>query len=333
MIPDEFSFDAFETALMGSLKYQLLLEDILKTSNEDKKGKKRDWRYQWVSHYNNLLKSSEGHSSYTVKTTFQELRADLDKFRENQLFFTKSRIMILELISFIPYTPFPDSTQAQKDRWKGLKVNKSDWESELCDIGTMLGLGAEKTLHYKKCLKSAFENIYNASGNKQKSLMLALGGAAAIAVTGGFAATAIAPIFAAAGLSGAAAVSSGLAALGGGALAAGGFGMAGGFTVIVGGGAILGGASGLGIASLIQNPEVVLYECAKIQVISINIFIKEQAKINQAKEIVNSLKQSIREFEDQADTEVSKEKVKNLQKLIKYYQKTKDNILQHIKSN
>lgn len=332
MIPNEFAFDSFEIALMGSLKYKLLLKDILKTSNEYKRSKKRDWRYEWVNKYNSFLKSSEGHPSYTVKTTFQELKADLERFRENKLFFTKSRIMILELISFIPYTSFPDSTQAQKDRWKGLKINQSNWESEICDLGTRLGLGAEKTLHYKKCLKSAFDNIYSASGNKQKSLMLALGGAVAIAVTGGFAATAIAPIFAASGLSGAAAVSSGLATLGFGSLATGGLGMAGGFSFIVGGGAALGGLSGLGLASLIQNPDLVISECAKIQVISINIFIKEQGRIDKAKEIVNSLKQRIREFEDQADTEVSQEKVKNLQKLIKYYQKTKDNILQYIKS-
>ena len=68
--------------------------------------------------------------------------------------------------------------------------------------------------------------------------------------------------------------------LGGGALAAGGAGMAGGTAVIVGGGALLGFATG-GTASvagitLLSSPEYAVSECAKIEVVILEILNKVQ---------------------------------------------------------
>jgi len=296
---DELLFGSFEMVLIASFEYTLIENDIQNTQYTLKKRFKKNWRDQWLDQYNKYLKENSENDVYDeVITTSQELDCAIEEFKQDQFFARKARLMILELVSFTPYYPLPESTREEQEKWKNLKINRDSWKTKLNNIATKLGLDKDLPRYYSECLKSAFNNI---SGKKQKMVAGVLGGGLVAAVTGGLAATAIAPIFAASGLSGAAAISSGLATLGGGAIAAGGFGMAGGFAVIVGGGAILGSAGGLGIASLIKNPNFVLYESAKIEVFAKEIAIREQRDFGKAQDIIDSLRERIQELEEELD--------------------------------
>lgn len=337
---DELLFGSFEMVLIGSFEYALIDNDIQNTQHSVKKESKKNWRDKWLEQYNKYIKEISEHNVYNeVITNSQELNRTVEYFQKDQFFDRKARLIILELVGFTPYYPLSESEQK---KWKNLKINSDAWKTKLNNIATKLRLNRDLPRYYSECFKSALNNISGKKqSQKQKIAVGALAGGLATAVTGGLAATAIAPFFAASGLSGAAAISSGLATLGGGAIATGGFGMAGGFAVIVGGGAILGsaggGLGGLGIDSLIKNPNLVLYECAKIEVYAKEILIRELKEFDQAEEVIESLKTKIRELEDKLDNMRRKSTYKNnnseepfsegeVKKVITYLSRVKERI-------
>lgn len=309
---DDLLFNSFETVLIASFQYALVDNDIQNTQDSSKKQYKRTWRDKWLEQYNKSLKENSDNDAYNeVITISQELDRSIEEFKQDYvdaIYARKARLIILELISFTPYYQLSESKQEEQNKWKDLKINTDPWNTKLKNIATKLGLDSDLPRYYSECFKAALNNI---SGNKQKMIAGVLGGGLAVAVTGGLAATAIAPIFAASGLSGAAAISSGLATLGGGAIAAGGFGMAGGFAVIVGGGALIGGAGGLGIASLIKNPNFVLYESAKMEVFAKEIAIREQKDFGKVQDIIKSLNKRIEELQEELDDLKSNSNYKN----------------------
>lgn len=141
------------------------------------------------------------------------------------------------------------------------------------------------------------------------------------------------------GLSGAALTSASLAMLGGGALAAGGAGMAGGTAVIVGGGALLGFATG-GTASvagitLLLSPEYAVSECAKIEVVILEILNKVQNDKDAAFLVLKRFEDSIgalSEYMNDLNPKIKKEKteIQKLKKSILYMKNTVEYIRKNI---
>ena len=319
----EFFFGPKEMALLGGLRYELLQKDINATKNGDKKNRKRQWGNIWKRNSEEALKTLSEGSVTSVPTDYSLTRA-IQEFKVSDLFFTQSRLMLLELIIFVPYLPWSDS---EKKKWKGLKFDSSIWKKGLSDAAQKLGLSSGLPTTYQDTLKSAVNGITN---KWTKLALYSLGGGLAIAVTGGLAATAIAPFFAAAGLSGAAAISSGLAALGGGAIAAGGLGMAGGFTVIVGGGAILGSAVGASSYAIFSDsPETALYESAKMEVFVREVILQGQSDVAKAQQIITQQRDMANGLKKECDQllinqKENKKKIKNLQLAIKYIERAVD---------
>lgn len=329
----EFFFGLEEMSLLAGLKYNLIYQDILVTEKKEKRSSKEQWLVSWLLHANKGLQSIAGNSSFTtVEDTVENINSALQLFVSNELVFSQSRMMLLELVLFEPYGPLEEG-EAEEKKWKHIKKEKDEWEQLLGIQATRLNLPEELPEKYRKVLKSAMNGLTN----KWKKMGLwSLGGAAAIAITGGFAATAIAPMFAAAGLGGAAAVSSGLAALGGGAIAAGGLGMAGGVAVLVGGGAILGGAVGAsGYTMFASSPKAALYESAKMEVVVREIVLQDQQDVGKALELIKAQRETIRSLEDHKDElkmnkDENKKQIKNLEKSIYYLKKAVDRSMNYL---
>ena len=144
----------------------------------------------------------------------------------------------------------------------------------------------------------------------------------------------LAPLVAS-GLYGAAAVNAALAMLGGGAIAAGGFGIIGGQLVVIGGGVLLGTGLSSSLITLFESsPDFTLSQLARLEVVLKEIILGmqhdvvtlQQILLNQQEKINALKKETIRL---KADAESNKERIKNLEKSIKYmerFMKTNSNI-------
>ena len=133
--------------------------------------------------------------------------------------------------------------------------------------------------------------------------LIAAGGIALGAITGGLGAVAVGTaIGGAMGLSGAAAANAGLALLGGGSLAAGGMGVAGGTLVVTGVASVgVGAAAGGGTAVHAMSAAEVLADMVKVAVVTKYVMLREQSEPDKARTVVGLTEQALREADAEAE--------------------------------
>lgn len=229
---------------------------------------------------------------------------------------------------------------------KNIKEYKSlKYKDQIDDIKEMVIAEGLIDVSFIDDIKDAYDKaVKSISGNNKKAFAIVPAIAMTVAVAalcsafaGPIAVMLVGSNFA--GLSGAALTSASLAMLGGGALAAGGAGMAGGTTVIVGGGALLGFATG-GTASvagitLLSSPEYAVSECAKIEVVILEILNKVQNDKDAAFLALKRFEDSIvalSEYMNDLNPKIKKEKteIQKLKKSILYMKNTVEYIRKNI---
>ena len=231
-------------------------------------------------------------------------------------------LIVLEAILFEPYYAI-----FENDNHKKLKKLKNKSKYLLENYTQIQDLINTKEIEkIKKVYKKSFSKIAGADKGKIVGAI----GTAVVMIASSALAFAFAPVIAvalvgngAAGLSGAALISHCLAVLGGGSLAAGGFGMAGGTAVITGGGALLGMVSGTGMSAattvyVLSKEGYVLNECSRLLTYC-KVVLKE--RLHDEKSIIdiytklesqiNTIKNSITEFESNLQSEDKKEQKSN----------------------
>ena len=239
-------------------------------------------------------------------------------------------MILLECCLFTPYYPL-GTEKADKQLIKGLKPIKKELrisQEQICIL-----------LNIEKKYIDTFKNGYNSAVKKLTNYGLRIffysiaTAFAIIAIVVSFQYQ-LAPLVAS-GLYGAAAVNAALAMLGGGAIAAGGFGIIGGQLVVIGGGVLLGTGLSSSLITLFESsPDFTLSQLARLEVVLKEIILGmqhdvvtlQQILLNQQEKINALKKETIRL---KADAESNKERIKNLEKSIKYmerFMKTNSNI-------
>jgi hypothetical protein len=327
-ILSRFGLTYEQTRLMFSIQLFLTAKDATLEKNEEKKKKKMQWMIKWKKSIEEYL--MELGAADKVDPSSFKLYDKIDPLKEG-IFTEKTRcstnrfpvfLMLLEVTLYRPYYNLGDESSKQNIFSSKLEVySKEDYRTHIKYYAKLFGVDDSIIDKFNDSYNSAVKGI---SKYWQKILIGGLAFAVICAITAGFAAPAIAAVFAPAGLSGAAAVAAGLAALGGGALAAGGLGMAGGLVVIVGGGAIVGAASGLGVSAVFSNSSsFALSQSAKLEVVVKEIVLNSQQDIRFAQEILKEQRRTIEALEDELfamkhSSEQNREKIKTLEESISY---------------
>ena len=302
-----------QTKILFSLQKELVEVDIKNEKKPVNRLIKAMWKNKWerkMEAFMSLTSKSEVSTMLSLKESSQQLA----KFNERLPNETSLYLIMLELALFVPYYPLvsKDSDEAEnedldetenKDLDEACKELKCKWCSETDIIKVMevwAGNFGIKAGFVKKCREGYKSSVSSlARGDMLKLILAGLAGALTLSLTAGFSATVIAPLFAAAGLTGAAAITSGLAALGGGAIAAGGYGMAGGFAVIVGGGAIIGGGiGGAGYAMLANSQYLTISQCAKFEVILKEVILNYLNNLELARNLIQQQRNTTNKLAD-----------------------------------
>ena len=235
-VPDikEFSLTDLQTRIMFSLEYRMLMRDIDKTKNENKKEIKQRWADIWMD---SVQKAYQQNKAYLIKNNDELIMLLQNEIKSDD---NKAWLysMLLDIDNFTAYSKLSE----EKDNpYKGLKLSKSYIKDELC-----------RTYHiipendYDK-LKKTYQNYTGVLCNNTGKIAIGVATTTVLIAATGGTAVFFAPGIATAimggsfvGIYGAALSSASLAALGGGAIAAGGLGMAGGTALIASGGAVIG---------------------------------------------------------------------------------------------
>lgn len=317
----ELGLTVEQTRLLFSYQYLLTLNDVDIDKNENKKKLKKQWLQEWKKSsedFINKQRKIDDKHQYLLTSDFSVLKKDVVEMSKSLKINTPLYLILMETTFFTPYYQLNEKA---KKLYKGLKISKKEKLNELYLFAKSLNIEEELVDKYNSALKKSLQGL---TKMWQKLLTGGLIGGIVIAVTAGFAAPIIGPLFAAEGLFGAAAISAGLAALGGGAIAAGGLGIAGGIAVIVGGGAILGAGAGAGVGSLLKaSPDFALTQAAKLEVVMKEITLNIQKDIRIAQELIKEQRLAVNKYENELlelkkDREKNKEQIKNLAKSIKY---------------
>lgn len=181
-----------------------------------------------------------------------------------------------------------------------LKYGKKERRSQLCRVACNFGLREEHVDEMLRIGKSARDTHRKWYQQPLVWTAIAVGGAVVFGGLGVLAAPSIgSALGSAAGLSGAAATAHGLALLGGGSLAVGGAGMAGGMAVVTAAGVGIGTVTGGGAALLAGlTPIAAFDEIVKLQTTFGFAALPEGKEgKQQAKDILNGLKGTIKELE------------------------------------
>lgn len=335
-----FGLSMQQTLLLFSMEYQLILNDIQNTKNEDKRALKKEWTAHWKLQIESLFKDSNEKKLLT-KNELNIKIADEISSDPNKTWY---HLIILESLAFSPYTYLKfedmDYTKEINKKFKNLRYKSQvEFLEELVKVQN----------HMDVNLVSRYEKTYNYSlnkglGKRQKLVtktLFVVTTAALFAAGAGLAAGHLAVLVKGAaftGLKGAALVSASLAALGGGAVAFGGYGMAGGVAVLVGGGALLGSVTGgaLITASHVlakESPDIIITQGAKLSVVLKEIILNNQKDIVNAQHILQDLKQQVLGLNEELqtlrlDASKNKKQIRNLEKAIKGLEKLyRDNVV------
>ena len=329
---DIFGLTVNQSRLLFSIEKYLVSKDIDKSKND--KDKKSEWLVKWeksILEYLHLEdeKVDSLYGLYDIHKQIAEEKSKTDNL-------TWYYLVILEAVLFHAYSPIDKNIK----EYKSLK-----YKDQIDDIKEMVIAEGLIDVSFIDDIKDAYDKaVKSISGNNKKAFAIVPAIAMTVAVAalcsafaGPIAVMLVGGNFA--GLSGAALTSASLAMLGGGALAAGGAGMAGGTAVIVGGGALLGFATG-GTASvagitLLSSPEYAVSECAKIEVVILEILNKVQNDKDAAFLVLERFEDSIgalSEYMNDLNPKIKKEKteIQKLKKSILYMKNTVEYIRKKI---
>ena len=329
---DIFGLTVNQSRLLFSIEKYLVSKDIDKSKND--KDKKSEWLVKWeksILEYLHLEdeKVDSLYGLYDIHKQIAEEKSKTDNL-------TWYYLIIFEAVLFHAYSPIDKNVK----EYKNLK-----YKNQIDDIKDMVSVEGLIDISFVDEIKEKYDPaVKNISGNNKKAFAIVPAIALTVAVAalcsafaGPIAVMLVGSNFA--GLSGAALTSASLAMLGGGALAAGGAGMAGGTAVIVGGGALLGFATG-GTASvagitLLSSPEYAVSECAKIEVVILEILNKVQNDKDAAFLVLKRFEDSIgalSEYMNDLDPRIKKEKFERqkLKKSILYMKNTVEYIRKNI---
>ena len=329
---DIFGLTVNQSRLLFSIEKYLVSKDIDKSKND--KDKKSEWLVKWeksILEYLHLEdeKVDSLYGLYDIHKQIAEEKSKTDNL-------TWYYLVIFEAVLFHAYSPIDKNIK----EYKNLK-----YKDQIDDIKEMVIVEGLIDVSFIDDIKDAYDKaVKSISGNNKKAFAIVPAIAMTVAVAalcsafaGPIAVMLVGSNFA--GLSGAALTSASLAMLGGGALAAGGAGMAGGTAVIVGGGALLGFATG-GTASvagitLLSSPEYAVSECAKIEVVILEILNKVQNDKDAAFLALKRFEDSIvalSEYMNDLNPKIKKEKteIQKLKKSILYMKNTVEYIRKNI---
>lgn len=329
---DIFGLTVNQSRLLFSIEKYLVSKDIDKSKND--KDKKSEWLVKWeksILEYLHLEdeKVDSLYGLYDIHKQIAEEKSKTDNL-------TWYYLDIFEAVLFHAYSPIDKNIK----EYKNLK-----YKDQIDDIKEMVIVEGLIDVSFIDDIKDAYDKaVKSISGNNKKAFAIVPAIAMTVAVAalcsafaGPIAVMLVGSNFA--GLSGAALTSASLAMLGGGALAAGGAGMAGGTAVIVGGGALLGFATG-GTASvagitLLSSPEYAVSECAKIEVVILEILNKVQNDKDAAFLALKRFEDSIgalSEYMNDLNPKIKKEKteIQKLKKSILYMKNTVEYIRKNI---
>lgn len=315
------SLDFEEMRILYSLENLIVSDDISITKNKEAEDLKRVWQRKWQENLVTMLSSD----NITLENFFLN-EIEIQKYLETNSNEMAQYLIVLEAMLFEPYYAiFEDDNDKKLKKLKNKSKYLLENYTQIQDL-----ISAKEIEKKKKVYRKSVSKIAGAD----KGMVVGAIGTAAVMIASGVLAFSFAPVIAvalvgngAAGLSGAALISHCLAVLGGGSLAAGGFGMAGGTAIITGGGALLGMVSGTGMSAattvyLLSQEGYVLNECSRLLTYC-KVVLKE--RLNDEKSIIDiytklesqidTIKNSITEFESNMQSEDKKEQKENKNKI------------------
>lgn len=315
------SLDFEEMRILYSLENLIVSDDISITKNKEAEDLKRVWQRKWQENLVTMLSSD----NITLENFFLN-EIEIQKYLETNSNEMAQYLIVLEAMLFEPYYAiFEDDNDKKLKKLKNKSKYLLENYTQIQDL-----ISAKEIEKIKKVYRKSVSKI----AGTDKGMIVGAIGTAAVMIASGVLAFSFAPAIAvalvgngAAGLSGAALISHCLAVLGGGSLAAGGFGMAGGTAIITGGGALLGMVSGTGMSAattvyLLSQEGYVVNECSRLLTYC-KVVLKE--RLNDEKSIIDiytklesqidTIKNSITEFESNLQSEDKKEQKENKNKI------------------
>ena len=315
-----FSLDFEEMRILYSLENLIVSDDISITKNKNDAELKGKWQRKWQEKLITMLSSD----NITLENFFLNEK-EIQKYLGTNSNEMAQYLIVLESMLFEPYYAiFEDDNDKKLKKLKNKSKYLLENYTHLQDL-----ISAKEIEKIKKVYRKSVSKIAGAD----KGMIVGAIGTAAVMIASAALAFTFAPVIAvalvgngAAGLSGAALISHCLAVLGGGSLAAGGLGMAGGTAVITGGGALLGMVSGTGMSAttvyLLTQEGYVLSECSRLLTYC-KVVLKE--RLHDEKSIIDiytklesqidTIKNSITEFERNLQSEDKKEQKENKKKI------------------
>lgn len=314
------SLDFEEMRILYSLENLIVSDDISITKNKNDAELKGKWQRKWQEKLITMLSSD----NITLENFFLNEK-EIQKYLGTNSDEMAQYLIVLESMLFEPYYAiFEDDNDKKLKKLKNKSKYLLENYTHLQDL-----ISAKEIEKIKKVYRKSVSKIAGAD----KGMMIGAIGTAVVMIASGALAFGFAPVIAvaivgpgAAELTGAALISHCLAVLGGGSLAAGGLGMAGGTAVITGGGALLGMVSGTGMSAttvyLLTQEGYVLSECSRLLTYC-KVVLKE--RLHDEKSIIDiytklesqidTIKNSITEFERNLQSEDKKEQKENKKKI------------------
>lgn len=314
------SLDFEEMRILYSLENLIVSNDISITKNKNDADLKEKWQRKWQEKLITMLSSD----NITLENFFLNEK-EIQKYLGTNSNEMAQYLIVLEAMLFEPYYAiFEDDNDKKLKKLKNKSKYLLENYAQIQDL-----ISAKEIEKIKKVYRKSVSKI----AGSDKGMIVGAIGTAVIMIASGALAFTFAPVIAvalvgngAAGLSGAALISHCLAVLGGGSLAAGGLGMAGGTAVITGGGALLGMVSGTGMSAttvyLLSQEGYVLSECSRLLTYC-KVVLKE--RLHDEKSIIDiytklesqidTIKNSITEFERNLQSEDKKEQKENKKKI------------------
>ena len=328
-----FGLSYNQALLMFSAQLRLAKYDCSLEKNRKAACVKARWMNRWEKGIlDSLHKMGNGNEELIYSDDILKERfIDELKVSSNKTWYY---IVVLELLTFVPYTPLGDK---EEDKQYG-KCKYDEKKTALflkCFIFSQEYLSKEEIDRFDKTYNKSLSHISGKTGKVIAKVLsvIAISGIAAALCAVGAGTIAVALVGSAfPGLHGAALVAACLAFLGGGAIAVGGAGMAGGVAVIAGGGALLGLAGGgavVGIGSMLLNssPEFVLTQAAKLETILKEVILNTQQDIVTAQKIIEQYQRQIIDLnknldEEKYKNEINKKELDKIKRSLRYYDKS-----------
>ena len=327
-----FGMSFSQTKALFSMEKMIVQNDIANTKNEKTSLTKKKWLRKWEKGIEDALSQIDPNESTALLK-----KDEVDNLIKDEWGASKIRtwyyVLVLELVSFVPYTPLGDKNDKEFGKCKFDEKKAVEFIKTLVEEqGYVSG---EKVERLDKAYDKELKKI---SGDVTKTV-------AKIAIVGFVGATAALAAALAAGpiavmilggglegLKGAALVNACLALIGGGAIAEGGLGVAGGVAIIAGGGGLLGlagggTAMGVGTALFESSPKYALSQAAKLETVLKEVVLNVQQDVVVAQEIIAQYKNQIGELNRalaymEIENQKSKNEIKNMGKSIEYLMKS-----------